>query len=185
MSDVHLPTDNVNFLKQWHLERNNGFNYDYVFVPGDFCRVPNSGTPIPEEQGGDGVRVESREKEMEAEAQIQAFLMNDMEGFADEVIYIPGNHDPSTMFSRDRSKLPVLSSNPAGNIHRGIFELRENLVVLGLGGCMQNHKQPKGQGPFEKCWSPFPYGDDAKYSFKDDLNELWQTARSQYLDENT
>ena len=47
--------------------------------------------------------------------------MNDLEGFAHDLLYIPGNHDPSTLFSKDRNKLPILSSNPDGNINRGIY----------------------------------------------------------------
>ena len=49
--------------------------------------------------------------------------MNDLEGFADDLLYIPGNHDPSSLFARDRNELPILSSNPSGNIHRGIYKL--------------------------------------------------------------
>lgn len=103
---------------------------------------------------------------------IQAFLMSDMEGFGDEIVYIPGNHDPSTMFSRDRTKLPVLSSNPASNVHRGAFKLRDDLVLLGLGGSVQNYMQVDG-GPLEPCWSPYPYKAEAPYSFGDDLSALW------------
>jgi hypothetical protein len=60
--------------------------------------------------------------------------MNDLEGFADDLLYIPGNHDPFSLFARDRNELPILSSNPSGNIHRGIYKLHEDLVIIGLGG---------------------------------------------------
>ena len=63
--------------------------------------------------------------------------MNELEGYADEMVYIPGNHDPESLFNKDRTKLPILSSNVDGNINRGIFRLREDLIVAGLGGSVQ------------------------------------------------
>ena len=95
-----------------------------MFVSGDICVLPNDkDQPDPTEDSM-------------AEGEIQALFMNELEGFADDLIYIGGNHDPSTMFNSDRSKLPILSSNVEGNIHKGIYKLRDNLVIIGLGGCV-------------------------------------------------
>lgn len=101
LSDTHIPHKYVDLLKQWHNEKNQGFNYDYVFVSGDIVCLPNGADPPKSD--GDGVRCLSVEQETEAEAMIQTFLMNTVEGFADELLYVPGNHDPSTMFSKDRN----------------------------------------------------------------------------------
>ena len=109
LSDIHIPTNNVTLLKQWHQEANNGLNYDYVFISGDISSLPNDNDEI-------NVQLET-----EHEGCIQALFMNDLEGFAHDLLYIPGNHDPSTLFSKDRNKLPILSSNPDGNINRGIY----------------------------------------------------------------
>jgi hypothetical protein len=97
-----------------------------VFVSGDICVLPND------------KEVSDPTEDSMAEGEIQALFMNELEGFADDLIYIPGNHDPSTMYNKDRTKLPILTSNVEGNIHRGIYKLRDNLVIIGLGGCVQN-----------------------------------------------
>ena len=99
--------------------------------------------------------------------------MNELEAFADELIYIGGNHDPITMFNQDRNKLPILSSNVEGNIHRGMLKLRDDLVIIGLGGSVQDYVQQNGEGPLEKCWSSFPYKDEDHADFNKDLEELW------------
>ena len=105
--------------------------------------------------------------------------MNDMEGFGDEIIYIPGNHDPSTMLARDRTKLPVLSSNPAYNIHRGAFKLRDDLLILGLGGSLPGYQQIYG-GPLELRYQPYPYGENMPYNYGDDLAALWNEATTTF-----
>ena len=129
------------------------------------------------------MRVEPPEKETEAEAAIQAFFMHDLEGFADDIVYIPGNHDPSTMFSRDRMKLPVLTSNSGGNVHRGIFKLRDDLIVLGLGGSLDAMMQKPGSnemvGP---RYVGYPYWSGAPFAFEDDLKELWNNGIQAFPD---
>ena len=110
--------------------------------------------------------------------------MNELEGFADDLLYIPGNHDPSTLFVSDRSKLPILGSNPNGNIHRGIYKLRDNLVIIGLGGCVQDFVQENGEGPLKPCWSPYPYFEADHKTFNQHLDELWQALLAQYPDPN-
>ena len=104
---------------------------------------------------------------------IQNLFMNELEGFADDLLYIPGNHDPSTLFNEDRSKLPILGSNPNGNIHRGIYKLMDNLIVVGLGGCVQDFVQENGVGELKPCWAPYPYYDRDHKKFNEHLDELW------------
>ena len=44
LSDIHhgrYGQKNVQLLKQWHSERNKDLKYDYVFVSGDICVLPN------------------------------------------------------------------------------------------------------------------------------------------------
>ena len=117
-----------------------------------------------------------------AEGEIQGLFMNELETFADDLIYIPGNHDPSTMYNKDRSKLPILSSNVEGNIHRGIYKLRNDLVIIGLGGCVQNKVQHNGEGELEDCWDPFPYRDKDHKEFNEDLDELWGWTMQEHPD---
>ena len=100
---------------------------------------------------------ETEQDESEAEGHIQNLFMNELEGYADDLLYIPGNHDPSTLFAEDRSKLPILGSNPNGNIHRGIYKLRDNLVIIGLGGSVKDYVQKNGEDPLEVCWQEYTY----------------------------
>jgi hypothetical protein len=58
------------------------------------------------------------------------------------MFYIPGNHDPIEMFEADESKrMNVSSADPGRNVHGRTVQLREGLVLLGLGGSVQNYKQ--------------------------------------------
>ena len=127
LSDIHMHQENINLLKKWHLAKNRGVNYDYVFISGDIAALPNNSDII------------DQVLESQCEGHIQAMFMNDLEGFADELIYIPGNHDPSTLFNRDRSKLPIISSNVDANIHMGALKLRDGLVIVGLGGSVPDY----------------------------------------------
>ena len=36
--------------------------------------------------------------------------------------------------NKDKNKLPILSSNLDGNLHMAAMKLRENLIIIGLGG---------------------------------------------------
>ena len=63
----------------------------------------------------------------------------DIEPFAKQLVYIPGNHDPIELFGRGDVKKPVLSTDPNANIHMGMMRLRDDLAVIGLGGSTQNH----------------------------------------------
>ena len=42
LSDIHLPTSNIQSLKQWHQSKNRGLNYNYILVSGDILRLKNS-----------------------------------------------------------------------------------------------------------------------------------------------
>jgi hypothetical protein len=65
--------------------------------------------------------------------------MNELEGFAHEMYYIPGNHDPLSLFggpSNLREAMPILTTNHQSNVHRGMIYLKHDLILLGLGGCV-------------------------------------------------
>jgi hypothetical protein len=68
------------------------------------------------------------------EAQMQALIMNELEGFADDLFFVPGNRDPAVLFNTDKDQLPILSSNLEANMHMAAVKLRENLIIVGLGG---------------------------------------------------
>jgi len=111
--------------------------------------------------------------------------MNELEGYANDLLYIPGNHDPSTLFAKDKSKLPVLGSNINGNIHKGIYKLREDLVVIGLGGSVVDYVQETPTSPLVPCWEKYtyPYFEADHKEFNQDLDELWAETMQLYPDE--
>ena len=88
------------------------------------------------------------------------------------MLYIPGNHDPLSLFSGPDAA-PKLSTNDGANVHKSIKKVGDNLYVIGLGGCVQNFVQKDGVGALEKCWDPFPYGEEDHSRFNADLDELW------------
>lgn len=59
--------------------------------------------------------------------------------------------------------------------------MREDLVIIGLGGSIVNHVLKKGATEMEQIYDPFPYG--PKYpgmDFDQDLKELWSKASQAY-----
>ena len=69
--------------------------------------------------------------------------------------------------------MPVLSSNLDGNLHMSALKLREHLVLVGLGGCVQDYVKKAGEDELKPCWDPFPYKDPDHRDFNEDLDELW------------
>ena len=135
--------------------------YDYVFVSGDIADLPNS------------LKVE-RDKENVDSAMVglKKLLEEDLEPMSKNgVIYIPGNHDPMALYD----KKPELSAN-SKNIHGSWEKLNGDLVVAGLGGCVQNFvSKENDEGPLTPCWDPYPYGEEDHSRFNQELDTLWQS----------
>ena len=109
--------------------------------------------------------------------------MNELEGFAHEMYYIPGNHDPLSLFggpSNSRDAMPILTTNHQSNVHRGMIFLKSDLILLGLGGSVQDFEQSSNDlGEFSKlkpCWTPFPYTEQDYSRYNKELEELWFNA---------
>jgi len=55
--------------------------------------------------------------------------------------------------------------------------LKNDLILLGLGGCVQNFMQSSNDaGEFsqlQNCWNPFPYTEPDHSRFNKELEELW------------
>ncbi len=81
ISDLHMNHKKIEKLKSWY------FSFveekvDYLFVLGDF----------------DNLRYPcSKQEQIDSEARI-ANLLSFLEFFACPIIYLPGNHDPDTLF---------------------------------------------------------------------------------------
>ena len=129
---------NVDFAKR-HLnfDDSKSEKYDYVFVSGDIANMPNN------------TEVADRQETETALTDLENLFKIDIEPFAKQLVYIPGNHDPIELFGRGETKKPVLSTDPNANIHMGLMRLRDDLVVIGLGGSTQNHVQKGLNGVLE------------------------------------
>lgn len=86
MSDCHGNVLNFEQLHEWVREQH-PVRYDYVFIPGDMCDVPNKG----EEKDFDQVEIER------ATNQIRVIIQKVNDQIA-PVVIIPGNHDPPYLF---------------------------------------------------------------------------------------
>ena len=80
-----------------------------------------------------------------------------------KLVYIPGNHDPGHMFRHQEE----------GNIHGRAMELADDLLILGLGGSIQDYVQKNGEGPLVPCWDAFPYKEEDHSRFNQELATLW------------
>jgi hypothetical protein len=63
-------------------------------------------------------------------------MVKELELLADKLYFIPGNHDPITLFNQDFTKRPRVSTDADSNVHLNAIQLREDLILIGLGGCV-------------------------------------------------
>ena len=118
-SDIHMQSpggaSNVGTAIEKLKENKDFVKYDYVFVSGDIADLPNEiGKTLDNEV---------------VLKDLRSLLYEQIAPLANEMFYIPGNHDPIEYFSSDDDK----------NLHKSMAELRPDLVVLGLGGSVQNY----------------------------------------------
>jgi len=120
VSDVHEAWDRLDQLLEWFKNENEGKLFDYVFLNGDMANVihPSSGVDDPaEEEAGRKVVKDLLEK----------LIPLSHNG----VKYIPGNHDSASFLDASTDKI---QSDKAQNLHMGIYELTDDLLLSGLGG---------------------------------------------------
>lgn len=138
ISDLHYRMDRIQQIAQYLKVRNE--RVDVIFSPGDFCNL------APKENNGDHPQVMVR-----AEEELKQML-SALEMIFPKVLYVPGNHDPFSLFA---SPSPSYSSNSL-NLHKRFLRLgASSLVVAGLGGSVPALRE--GQIRWE--------GDDQHISF--------------------
>ena len=150
VSDIHEQKDQLEKLVK--LCKATNYKPDYIISTGDHVTLS---------QGGKG-DVEVIKK---AEQTIKE-LIETLEVLCDKVIYIPGNHDPSTMFSDTPPSLTEKSTN----LHKKSFNLASDLVLLGVGGSISNpYSDEKDYHKYQItdydkiAWKSYPYIDDVKH----------------------
>ena len=147
LTDWHLNKPFAEKLKAWYLAQEKR-DVDLVVLGGDF----------------DNLNEQSFAKEAEndeSEMRISTFLTF-LEFFCCPIYYIPGNHDPPTMFSPDDRVAKTHSlSQFSHNVHKRIQKVLSGLSIVGIGGSIPALKTNLKTGDSEFIWSSYPYEKDA------------------------
>jgi len=82
ISDIHMTFNKLDKLKNWYFNINDE-QFDYILCPGDF----------------ENLTEKRRDPKVCKEAEIQiASVLSYIEFISVPVLYVPGNHDPITLF---------------------------------------------------------------------------------------
>jgi len=114
ISDVHKNYSFLENLKEWHTKQKRVFNY--IFLTGDILSLN-----YPENEQPESIA--------KSEAEISA-IISFLENMCLNVVYLGGNHDPSTLFSDKSVSLTIKSTN----IHKKFIKVCNDLYIFGLGG---------------------------------------------------
>ena len=113
LSDIHDNTSSIDLI----LKKVGSKKYDYIFYLGDMVKM----TP--------GQQNSSEHAHIYEERMTQ--YLKKLEQIA-PVLYIPGNNEPYTIYENNSPKLTQISSN----IHNKYIKIKDDLYILGLGGCV-------------------------------------------------
>ena len=113
LSDIHDNTSSIDLI----LKKVGSKKYDYIFYLGDMVKM----TP--------GQQNSSEHAHIYEERMTQ--YLKRLEQIA-PVLYIPGNNEPYTIYENNSPKLTQISSN----IHNKYIKIKDDLYILGLGGCV-------------------------------------------------
>ena len=160
LADIHSNMKNLQLLKKWYYENNP--NYDFIFLLGDIV-------VIKDENRG------KNENESAVELELNN-IVKFLHSFNNKpIIFIPGNHDPTSSFINNSS----LTLQNFFNIHKSYFQIEENLILVGLGGSIPAFKNNEFDKPCE-IWKGYPYTlkDDPK--FNEDLEKTFNMAYQKF-----
>eukprot|EP01027_Heterolobosea_sp_BB2_P003314 GEZU01005039.1.p1 GENE.GEZU01005039.1~~GEZU01005039.1.p1 ORF type:complete len:335 (-),score=54.73 GEZU01005039.1:26-1030(-) len=153
VSDIHVGLSQVHSMMDWLID-NKKNRLDCILVAGDIADLPSKD-------------IGKAEKEAASEGDASAVLTA-LENIHPKVYYIPGNHDPHSLFDSDIGGTPPQLTPLSKNIHGAVISLAPGLYIAGLGGSVDSFKEedPKGY-PY---WKGFPYPTEAM--IKDQLDQL-------------
>ncbi len=129
VSDIHDNTTSIDIL----LEKNKNKKFNYILYSGDMVKM------TPGQQN-------SSEHAHEYEERMINYI-NKLEKIA-PILYIPGNNEPFTIYENNSPKL----SKTSVNVHNNYFKIKNDLYLIGLGGCvpiLNGGKYDKNVIPFE------------------------------------
>ena len=145
VTDIHDSLENIERL---HLQlMREGVHIDSVLVSGDI-------TTIPVELGHEIDKLSKYDQSI-------VEMLNALYKICPTVVYIPGNHDPLKLFSKQET--PSLA-NSFVNLHRDAFTLSDGLVVAGFGGSLPGYKLGT------QVWDGFPHA--LREDFEKDIQDF-------------
>ena len=116
ISDIHESTTNLQ--KAIDYCKSKKFKFDYIFCLGDMVSI---------DQGEQDDKTICNRKEKE----IQSMFINlETLPIKNNLIYLPGNHDPSTLYS---DSPPQFTYNSI-NLHLKSLKIKDDLLLVGCGG---------------------------------------------------
>ena len=101
ISDIHQESSKIDKLRKYC--EYNKINYDYIFCMGDF----------------DSLYIKEQQDDIIIEESIEIIknILQLLETLCKRIFYIPGNHDPKILFSKNSPQLTLYSQN----IHKKII----------------------------------------------------------------
>ena len=140
INDIHHNKESVQQLKKYWNQKK--ITADYIISCGDFVSIKT-------DEQTDMTKVNPAIEECHEH-------IHELETLCSNVLFVPGNHDPSYLFENNLNNHISLSEHSI-NLHRNIHRIRENLIVVGCGGCV-----PKTiEGKFKKVG--YPYKTDQEF----------------------
>ena len=158
VTDYHMKEQYAEKLKLWFLQKSDR-DIDAVIMTGDF----------------DTLKIYSKDPDHPeyplSESRISSFLRY-LEFFASPIYYVPGNHDPASMFFKNKE---LQGLTPFSfNLHKETMQVAKGLFFAGIGGsCPAEKIQVKRKAgekakDMELIWEGFPYAtdDESKFDIK-------------------
>ena len=147
VSDSHENINKAKELVAYLLKRNK--KIDYVIHCGDIVTVPNQEQHL--------------EKSVTKYEPLIKEFIEELEKLNTKVIYVPGNHEPFTLFKGDDA--PLLTPTSI-NLHSTSYKIKDDLYIIGVGGStpiLHGDKYQIQQVPFSDLdlknvkWAGYPY----------------------------
>lgn len=162
LSDIHMNQTFLEKLKVWYLDQKT-FDFDYVILGGDLdiLTVYDKNPSNPQYVVSEG-KISS--------------IIQYLEFFGCEIYFVPGNHDPASLFYPKEGEEGIQLHNEnqltfvSHNMHKRTKKIAQGLWIAGIGGCCQATRTDKTNNTQELIWTGFPYEKDADY--QEDLDVL-------------
>lgn len=131
VSDIHDNIQNIRKLVDWYQKEKP--KIDYILCCGDIVTVPNDRQDEPEQA--------------KIYEPIIVNIFQELEKICPHILYVPGNHEPYTLFQKD----PPFLTKGSINLHKKYIKLSDDLYILGIGGSvpiLQGKQYEIGQVPY-------------------------------------